>query len=67
MSLKEAAAFLIFLVFAAGMDSEEWILPGMVCFGAAAVLYGQANRKERNEKDYVMEDPGSSHHSPDGF
>lgn len=67
MSLKEAAAFLVFLLSGSGMGSEEWILSGMVCLGAAAVLYGQANRKEKNEKDYAMEDPGSNYGGSDSF
>ena len=65
MDLKEAAAFLVFIISGAAMDSDEWVFPGIIFLVAAAVLYGQARGKERNEKDRVMEGSGSSACRPD--
>ncbi|MEY8324529.1 hypothetical protein AALB47_11540 [Lachnospiraceae bacterium 54-11] len=65
MDLKEAAAFLVFIISGAAMDSDEWVFHGIIFLAAAAVLYGQAKGKEKNEKDSVMEGSGSSAYSLD--
>jgi len=66
MKLKEAAAFLAFLISGAAMDSNRRVIPGMIFLTAAAVLYGQANGKEKNEKEgRAVEGSGSSACSPD--
>lgn len=66
MKLKEAAAFLAFLISGDAMDSNRRVIPGIIFLAAAAVLYGQAGRKEKNEKeDSAVEGSGSSTCSPD--
>lgn len=51
MNLKEAAAFLVFIISGAAMDSDRRAFPGIIFLAAAAVLYGQAKGKEKNEKE----------------
>lgn len=65
MNLKEAAAFLAFITSGAAMDSDRRIFVGIIFLTAAAVLYGQAKGKGKNEKDSVMENSGSSAYRSD--
>lgn len=64
ISLKEAAAFLMFLLSGAGMDSDRRLFLAIMFLIAAAVLYGQAKEKERDEKDNVVENSGAGDCGP---
>ena len=64
ISLKEAAAFLIFLLSGAGVDSDRRLPLAIMFLIAAAVLYGQAKEKEKDEKDNVVENSSAGDCSP---
>ncbi len=63
MKIKEVAAFLLMMIAAASMDSQQQAVPGAMVLCAVSVLLGQALKNENSSKNFEDVHKRNHHHS----
>lgn len=62
MKIKEVAAFLLMMIAAASMDSQQQAVPGAMVLCAVSVLLGQALKNENSSKNFEDVHKRNHHH-----